>query len=126
MKISEVVEKYILIRDRRAARKKAYEAEDEKDESLQKQIEAKLLQAFEQTGVDSCSTEFGTAYKSSRTTASVADKEAFMTFVRDAGEWPLLEVRAAKTAVEQYKSEHGDLPPGVSWSEMTTINVRRK
>lgn len=125
MKISEVVEKYILIRDRRASRKKEFEAEDAADKELQEKIEAKLLQAFDQTGVDSCRTAFGTAYKSSRTTASVADKESFMSFVREAGEWPLLEVRAAKTAVEQYKAEHGDLPPGVSWSEMTTINVRR-
>lgn len=125
MKLNEVVEKYILIRDRRSARKKEFDAADAHDKELQAKIESKLLQVFEQTGLDSCRTEFGTAYKSSRSSASVADKEVFMKFVRDSQAWPLLEVRAAKTAIEQYKDEHQELPPGVNWSEEVTINVRR-
>jgi hypothetical protein len=37
----------------------------------------------------------------------------------------MLERRVSKAAVEQYKDEHGNLPPGINWREEITINVRR-
>ena len=42
-------------------------------------LEAKLLDVFNQTGMDSVKTESGTAYTTTRVTASVADKDVFMT-----------------------------------------------
>ena len=88
-------------------------------------LEAKLLDVFNKTGVDSVKTEFGTAYTTTRVTASVADREIFMTHVKENEEWALLEVRASKTAVEQYRETNNDLPPGVSIREERVVNVRR-
>jgi hypothetical protein len=48
-----------------------------------------------------------------------------MNFVKDKEEWSLLEVRAAKTAVEQFRSIHDDIPPGISMREERVVNVRR-
>jgi ATP:corrinoid adenosyltransferase len=125
MKMSEVIEKYIAIRDRRAQRKEEFTAADLADKTMQEKIEAKLLEVFEATGQTSCKTEFGTAYKSSRSSASVADKEIFFNYIKEQQEWPLLEIRAAKAAVEKYKEDHEALPPGISWSEEVTVNIRR-
>lgn len=125
MKLSELVQKYIEIRDKKLAIKAEYDAKIAKCEEYLTKIEGKLLEVFEQTGMDSVKTEFGTAYASMRTTASIADREAFMEFVKKNNEWPLLEVRCSKTAVEQFKSVTDELPPGINWRAERVVNIRR-
>jgi type I site-specific restriction endonuclease len=125
MKLSEIVTKYIELRDRKAELKAEYDNKVASiDETLDK-IEVKLLQIFEETGSKSFSTPNGTAYASVRTSASVDDKEAFMEYVKNTEQWPLLEVRASKTAVQQHRDIHEDLPPGVNWREERVVNIRR-
>lgn len=125
MKLSELVAKYIELRDKKYELKHQYEFKAAQlDETLSK-IEAKLLQVFDSAGMDSVKTEFGTAYASTRSTASVADKETFMNFIKENEEWSLMEVRAAKLAIEQYKTANGDLPPGVNYREERVVNIRR-
>jgi phage host-nuclease inhibitor protein Gam len=125
MKLSEAVNIYIKMRDKKAEMKAAFEASVAPLNEKMEKLEAKLLDVFNKTGMDSVKTEFGTAYTTTRTTASVADKEAFMNYVKDKEEWGLLEVRAAKTAVEQFRSIHDDIPPGISMREERVVNVRR-
>jgi hypothetical protein len=126
VKLSEVVAKYIELRDRKAAIKGEYDAKVATLDQQLTHIEGKLLQVFDQLGMDSVRTEFGTAYKSERVTVSVADKDAFKQFCIDTGEFSLMEVRAAKTAVEQYKAANdGQLPPGLNWRAEHVVNFRR-
>jgi hypothetical protein len=125
MKMSDLVQKYIEMRDKKAQLKAEYDMKASKLDEVMLKIEAKLLEVFEQTGMDSVKTEFGTAYTSTRTSASIADREAFMEFVKSHDEWPLLEVRASKAAVEQYRAANDDLPPGVNWREERVVNIRR-
>lgn len=125
MKVSELVGKYIELRDKKASHKAEYEAKVLKLDEVINKIEAKLLEVFNSTGMDSVKTEFGTAYRSTRSTASVADRDIFFGFVKEKEEWPLLEIRASKTAVEQYKAANEELPPGISWREEQTVNIRR-
>jgi hypothetical protein len=76
--------------------------------------------------MDSVKTENGTAYTAVRTTASIADREAFMDYVKANEEWSLLEVRASKTAVEQFcESNDNALPPGVNMRSERVVNIRR-
>lgn len=125
MKLSEVVTKYIELRDKKSELKAEYEQKVAKiDETLEK-IEVKLLEVFEESGSKSFNTPNGTAYVSVRSSASVADREAFMEYVKRTEEWPLLEVRVNKTAVQQHRDIHDDLPPGVNWREERVVNVRR-
>jgi hypothetical protein len=37
----------------------------------------------------------------------------------------MLERRVNKTAVEEFKAEHGEIPPGVNTRQEIVINVRR-
>jgi nanoRNase/pAp phosphatase (c-di-AMP/oligoRNAs hydrolase) len=126
MKLSEAVSIYIQLRDQKAQLKAAF---DEKVAPLQEKmdkLEAKLLEVFNQTGMDSVKTEFGTAYSTVRTTASVADRDSFMDFVKANEEWALLEVRVSKSAVEQFRSANdNELPPGINIREERVVNVRR-
>lgn len=121
MKFSDAIKRYIELRDQRAQLKvQSALLKEEMDK-----IESKILAAFQKLGVDSTKTEFGTAYTTTQTSTKVSDKETFMNFVRENDEFELLEVRAAKLAVEHYKEINGDLPPGISWQQETVVNVRQ-
>lgn len=118
---------FIALRDRRAQRKAAYDGDDAGDKDKQNKIEVEFLRRFQDRGIDNVAARgVGTAYKSTRSSATVADWDAFLDHVQSNEAWELLERRVSKTAVEQFKSEEGDLPPGVNWSETQVVNFRRK
>ena len=118
---------FIGLRDRRSRRKVDYQLEDSEDKGKQDRIEEEFLKRFNERGIDNVSTKgVGTAYKTIRTSASVADWDTLFDFVQGEGAWEMLERRVNKTAVEQFKTAHEDLPPGVNWSETQVINFRRK
>ena len=127
MKLNELVEKYIVLRDRRAERKRAYEEADAADVALQEKIEAVLLKTFDENGMDSVKTANGTAYKSTRNSATVGDRDAYINWVlEDPQERQVfLESRCNKSAVEQYKAANDELPPGINWRSELVVNVRR-
>lgn len=123
---SEGVSLYLAVRERRAERKKSYTADDEKDVALQDKLEALFLAKFQKSGTDSLTIRgVGTAYTASRCSASVADKEIFLDFIKQNEEWGLLDTRALKSAVEDYKLAHQALPPGINWKEEIVVNVRK-
>lgn len=122
MNAADVVQMYVALRDEKAA----LEAQKKEVQAKMDLLEVKLLAAFDKMGIDSVRTPFGTAYVTTRSSASVADKEVFMEYIKEHGEWALLETRCSKTAVEQFKEMHdNNLPPGVSWSQEVVVNVRR-
>lgn len=126
MKLSEAVSLYIKLRDQKAQMKADFDASVAPLQEKMDKLEAKLLEVFNQTGMDSVKTEFGTAYATVRTSASIADRDAFMDFVKANEEWALLEVRVSKTAVEQFRSANDDeLPPGINVREERVVNIRR-
>jgi len=126
MKLSEAVTLYIQLRDKKAQMKSDFDASVAPINEKMDKLEAKLLDVFNKTGMDSVKTEHGTAYTAVRTTASVADREAFMEFVKANEEWSLLEVRAAKTAIEQFRDNNdNELPPGINIRSERVVNIRR-
>jgi phage host-nuclease inhibitor protein Gam len=126
MKLSEAVTLYIQLRDKKAQMKSDFDASVAPINDKMEKLEAKLLDVFNKTGMDSVKTEHGTAYTAVRTTASVADRDAFMEFVKANEEWSLLEVRAAKTAIEQFRDNNdNELPPGVNIRSERVVNIRR-
>jgi hypothetical protein len=126
MKLSDAVSLYIKLRDQKAQMKAEFDAAVAPVQEKMDKLEAKLLEVFNQTGMDSVKTEFGTAYATVRSTASIADREAFMDYVKANEEWSLLEVRAAKSAIEQFRSANdNELPPGVNLREERVVNIRR-
>lgn len=125
MKLAEVVKLYIQLRDKKAELKAEYEAKvadiDEKLDTL----EAKLLQVFNESGMDSVRTEFGTAYVATRNSVSVVDRDAFLSFVRETGDFSLLEVRPSRSAVPEFAAANGEPPPGVTIRTERVVNIRR-
>ena len=117
----ELVKFYIALRD------KSLQLKKERDDLKAKQdkIEGVLLQRYQEQGIESARTPYGTAYKTVVHSASVADRDAFMNHVKENDAYELMEVRCSKESVQQYINEHGELPPGVNWYSEVHIRVQR-
>ena len=122
-----LVKLFIALRDRRARRKADFQLDDVDDKEKQERIEIEFLKRFNERGIDNVSARgIGTAYRSVRASAKVADWDSLLEFIQKEGAWEMLERRVSKVAVEQFKAETDDLPPCVDWGETQVINFRRK
>src|SRR5688572_25937677 len=107
MQLNELVEKYIKLRDRKTAIKAEYDGKVAEIDGLLDRLEVVLLKTFNETGMESVRTSAGTAYRSLRTSATVADWDAFFAYVKAHEAFDLLERRCSKVTVEQFKAANG-------------------
>ena len=92
MNAAEVVKLYVQLREEKAR----LEAEKKAIQAKMDLLETKLLVAFDKMGIDSVRTPNGTAYVTTRSSASVADKEVFMNYVKEHGSGPCWKPVAAR------------------------------
>jgi hypothetical protein len=125
MNIQDLVGKYVELRDKKDALRKAYNEKTAKVDSVLEKMEAVMMSALNAAGVDSAKTPSGTVFMSERSSATVADRDLFFDFVREHEAWDMLESRVNKTSVTQYLETTQALPPGINYRTEKTINVRR-
>ena len=123
--MDELVSKYISLRDAKAKIVAKQKEEVAKIDGVLDQIEAALLQSFQELGTESIRTKEGTAYKQVRTSATVADWDVLLAYIRKHELWQMLERRVSKDAVREFREANGEIPPGVHTREEIVINVRR-
>lgn len=123
--VDKRVAQYIAVRDAIKAANDKHEAEIKPLTDLQNMLTGWLQSFMEQAGAENVKTAHGTCYSSTRYSASLADPEAFMKFVRDTNSFDLLDRKANVTAVKDYVAEKNTLPPGVNLSSIKTVGVRR-
>ena len=116
MNVEAIVGAYIKVRDEVAQIKANHKAQLEPYTQALDKLDA---------GVESMKTSVGTAYRSERTSVTVADKSAFMDYIESNKAFDLLDVRANKTAVEGFMAENQDVPPGVNIRREVAVNFRR-
>ncbi len=92
----------------------------------QAKLEALILEHLQKVNCDNFSTPVGTAHKLTRKSASLEDPGAFMDYVVKNAAFDLLDRKANVSAVEAFIGEHNSAPPGVKFSQMLTLGVRRK
>jgi len=133
----QLIAEHIRLKDHIAAQSKQF-AEFLKPFQTQAQdIENKLLTMLNALNVGKpeskraqLSTDAGTAYLSTITTPKVAERDKYVDFILD--NWDeigneMLQLAAPqKEAVETFMQTHeGQLPPGVTTSAFTRVNIRR-
>lgn len=123
--MEELVEKYIELRDVKAKLVAKHKEQLERVNGVLDRMEGALLTQFNELGMEAVRTKSGTAYKSTRVSTPVQDWDAALAFIREHELYNMLERRVSKQAVEQYKDEHGDLPPGIGYREEVVVNIRR-
>lgn len=123
--VDKRVQQYIQVRDEIQKRNKAHDEAMKPLVDLQNMLTGWMQDFLEQSGADSIKTAHGTCYTSTRYSASLADPEAFMRYVKENNHWDLLDRKANVTACKEYVAEHGAAPAGVNMSAIKTIGVRR-
>lgn len=123
--IDEVVERYIALRDKKTQIKSAYELQVADIEAAMKRCEKFLLGHMNAQGAESIRTKTGTAFKSEKVAVSVADWDAYLAWVKETGNYSMIEKRANPVAVQEYRSVHDDLPPGVNYNTRLVVHIRR-
>lgn len=123
--IDQIVDGYIQLRDRKAKLKADYDAAVAPIDELMAKAEARIREEFQSTGIKSAKTANGTAYLQERTSATAADWDMTLQFIRDNDAWHMLERRVNKTAVDEYFAQTKELPPGVNYRRELVVNVRR-
>ena len=123
--LDQMIEKYVIVRDRL---KEADAAHKDKTAEARQWLEDQnvtILGRLQTLGVDNVKTPHGTAYQSTKKSATVADGAVFRQFVIDNSAWKLIDVRANAPAVSTWIKAHEAPPPGVNYTETKVAGVRR-
>src|SRR5216683_627145 len=93
-----------------------------------KAIEDELFKRLSDRGADSTKTDAGTAYISNLASVKIEDGEKLFDFAAD--HWEVygdeIKLSIGIKAVRAYMDEHdGQLPPGVSLSKYSRLNINR-
>lgn len=124
-KADELTAKYIKLRDFKDKVDAEYKERLSKVKTLLEQLEGEMLTFLNQSGQDSAKTPEGTFFKKTTTSARVADWDVTIAFILENDMLNMLEHRVNKTAVEEYISAHGTVPPGVDLSRKVEVGVHR-
>lgn len=125
MTLSEAVDKFVRLRNKITEVKKGHVDQLAPFNLLQGVLEAYILNMLQTMGVESARTEFGTAYKTMKTSTKVVDWSATLAFIQEKEAWELLEARVSKTGAEAIISETGQAIPGVQTSRTVELGVRK-
>lgn len=91
----------------------------------QAEIEAWLQKEMLFNGMKNLPTQHGTAYFRIKNSATVASREDFMSYVRESDNWDLVDARANASAVSSFIDTHGQPPPGVNFTSVQLVSVRK-
>ncbi len=125
--VEQVIEKYIETRDAIEAEKKLFDSKVADLKALQENREKWLMGALDKMGATSMKAPHGTVFIDYKDSVAVADAGIFMDWVRSDwdGRKTFLENRVSKTAVKQRLDDGDMLPPGVNYTKVKDVKVRR-
>ena len=118
------VEQYVQLRDYKKKADDEFKQSMTRVNEAMKKLEGELMKGLDEQGVESIRGTTGTAYIKTQTSASVKDREEFLKFVFTTKNLELLDVRANKKIVREL-GEQGTAVPGVNYTEIKQIGVRR-
>ena len=127
LKLDDLVNVYLTIRNEREKLKASWEVQDGELEQDMKSLEQSMLTICNDTNASSIRTENGTVIRSLKERFTTNDWDNFKKFVLDNEAIDLLERRIHQGNFKEFMAEHqGEgLPPGVNVMREFTIVVRK-
>jgi ATP-dependent helicase YprA (DUF1998 family) len=122
--VKEVIGLYLTLRERKVQIEESIKDKLTSIRADMTALEGWLMEQCEADGVKSFRTDAGTAFIATQDSASVADWDKTLAFVRENDAFELLTKGVSKTVVRDFIEENGAPPPGVNFSSRRTINVR--
>jgi len=124
--ISKRIEQYLMVREKIRQTEARHDEELQPMKQIKEMLEGALMTHLLATGVDSIAARgIGTAYKTTKKSASLADAAAFRRYVIGSEAWDLIDWKANVSAVEVFLTEQQQLPPGVNFSQREVVGVRK-
>ena len=125
--IDEAIEAYVNTRDELRAKQQAFKLEEDAMKLRMEKISMWLRDKADELGVDSFKTQFGTAYRSVKTSYRVATGgwDNFIGWVKETGNFQCLEKRVAKLVTKEIHDDTGAIPPGLDYVAEVEFDVRR-
>ena len=121
-----MVEMYIKLRDAKRAKDEEHKKSCEKITAGMEKLEGLLLAHLQETGAQSLAAAgIGTVYRSTRKSASVQDREAFLDWAAD-DHWDALDAKVNMSFVNECLEKGTAIPDFIKVSVMHTIGVQRK
>jgi hypothetical protein len=125
--VDDMVAQYVRLRD---ALKEADEKHAAKTAGAREYLEklnAVMLQKLSAIGADSVKTPSGTVYRKTRKSATLADAALFRQFIINTEQYDLADWRANAVAIADFITGvgKGSPPPGVNYSTVVDVGVRR-
>lgn len=123
--IDELVSQYVRLRDTIKAAEDAQKAKLKDAKEYLEQLNGRLLARLNEVGGESVKTPSGTVYRTTKRSASIADGDAFRQFVIGNEAFDLVDWKANANAVDDFIKEENAPPPGVNFTTVFTVGVRR-
>lgn len=120
------INQYVALRDKIAALDKAHKEKMAPFREMLDTLGGVLLTHLGNIAADSVATPSGTVYKTTKYSAAIADGSAFWSFVESQNAWDLIDKKANVTAVKEFIEQNHTPPPGVNFTSVATVGVRRK
>lgn len=130
MNVKDIVKEYRDIRDSLDKARKEFTAFEEECKGKMFELETQMLAISRETGVDSFKTEFGTAFKTTKTYARLGagdeSKRAREAYAIETGDFGLFTSHVNKTHAKELLDEGYNLAElGIDWIEEYTIGFRK-
>lgn len=124
MNTQEKIANYVRLREHKKIADAEYKKGMERVNLAMKKLETDLMKDIQDSGGNSLAGDNGTVYIKVQSSASVKDRDAFFKFVFSTKNLELLDARANKAVVRELLAK-GTSVPGVNYTEMNTIGVRK-
>jgi hypothetical protein len=121
----ELVGFYVDYRDAKEQIKKEMTERIAGVEVFMDRIEGRLLEMLMESGQDSAKTPYGTAYKSTKTSAKVADWNVLIGYIKKNDAYDLLTKNVSKDAIKARMEDTGEIVPGVNLTTYQEVGIRR-
>jgi predicted choloylglycine hydrolase len=127
VKFDNRVGQYVKLRDLIKAKEDKHKEELKPFKEALEKLNVAMVAHLTSVGADSVNTQFGTVYRTIKKSATIADMDLFWSYVTTNSDFDMIDKKANKTRVEDYINENGgQLPPGVTFSQVEQVGVRRK
>ena len=124
MNTQERISNYVRLREHKKKADAEFKRSMERVNAAMQKLEGELMKDIDASGGDSLSGPEGTVYTTTKSTASVKDRDAFLAFVFSTKNLEVLDVRANKAIVRELGTA-GTVVPGVKYTECKVIGVRK-
>jgi hypothetical protein len=124
--VGELIQLYLDTRDAKQALEKQHKDQLKQYTEVMTKIEGVLLNHLQGNETTSISSDEGTAYLTTKRSATIGDAVSFKNYIIENRAWDMVDWRANVTAVGDFLQEHQVVPPGINWRTSVSLNVMKK